>query len=67
MLTKANLTPVKDASELEALIEKTKAKIEKAKTSSCKDEQKGKRPKPTAFKSRRYRYSNVLVFMRVSK
>ena len=43
MLTKANLTPVKDASELEALIEKTRAKIEKAKTvgANAKDEQKG--------------------------
>ena len=47
MLSKANLPPVKDASELEALIEKTRAKIEKAKASgenrnsSTKEEHKG--------------------------
>ena len=29
ILTKANLTPVKDTAELEALIEKTRAKIER--------------------------------------
>lgn len=44
MLIKANLTPVKDASELEALIEKTRAKIEKAKSVggiNSKEETKG--------------------------
>ena len=45
ILTKANLTPVKDTAELEALIEKTRAKIEKAKSAGSgggtKEESKG--------------------------